>query len=50
MDETSDPGPAGQIMDLDHDHAWRKVRVEEPDAHLLVGEYACDLCHATWSL
>lgn len=50
MDRTNDPGSAGQLMDVDHDHAWSKMGLGDPADHLLVGQYSCDLCGAGWSL
>lgn len=41
-------GPVEPLLS-DHDHAWRKSRVQSTWREL-VGEYHCDLCSATWSL
>jgi hypothetical protein len=51
MEATSEPGSAGKRTMVDrHDHAWRKVGLNQSGEHLLVGEYACDLCDAVWAL
>lgn len=50
MDESNHPGPAGQLTDVEHDHAWAKVRTSERFGNLSVGEYACNLCGAVWTL
>ena len=51
METTRESGSAGHGMPADrHDHAWRKAKAGIPGEHLLVGEYACDLCGAIWAL
>ena len=50
-DETTAPGTGRQLVEGEsHDHAWRRVRSSSSYSPVLVGQYVCDLCAATWEL